>query len=76
MAAAANLRRRAARPERTAGGARLGPLADALVVVGLGGLLVAGTEIAFVLHRGGPYAWLTALFPVVGLLYIGVGLLA
>jgi signal transduction histidine kinase len=76
MAAAPETLRRAAPPERTAGHARPGSLGDALVVVGLGGLLVAGTEIAFVLHRGGPYAWLTALFPVVGLLYIGVGLLA
>ncbi len=54
----------------------MGSLADALVVVGLGALLVAGTEIAFVLHRGGPYAWLTALFPVVALVYVGAGLLA
>jgi signal transduction histidine kinase len=76
MAAAPETTHGAAPPRRTAGGERVGSLADALVVVGLGALLVAGTEIAFVLHRGGPYAWLTALFPVVALVYVGAGLLA
>jgi len=76
MAAAPDTMRSAAPSERTAGRGRLGSLADALVVVGLGALLVAGTEIAIVLHQGGQYAWLTALFPVVALVYVGAGLLA
>ena len=76
MTAAPETMRRAAPSERTAGRGRLGSLADALVVVGLGALLVAGTEIAIVLHQGGQYAWLTALFPVVALVYVGAGLLA
>lgn len=76
MAAAPETMRSAAPSERTAGRRRLGSLADALVVVGLGALLVAGTEIAIVLHQGGQYAWLTALFPVVALVYVGAGLLA
>ncbi|ADB53575.1 putative signal transduction histidine kinase [Conexibacter woesei DSM 14684] len=39
-------------------------------------MCVAGTEVALILHRGGPYAWLTACFPVVGLVYVMTGLVA
>jgi len=73
MPVASQTARRAAAVERTAS---RGPLADTLLVIGLSATLMAGTEIALVLHQGGRYAWLTALFPVVGLVYVGAGLLA
>lgn len=55
---------------------RSGPLADALWLIGLGTVCVAGTLVALILHQGGEYAWLTAGFPVLGLVYVTTGLVA
>jgi signal transduction histidine kinase len=51
-------------------------LPDALWLIGLGAVCVAGTEIALILHRGGPDPWLTAGFAILGLVYVVTGLLA
>lgn len=55
---------------------RSGPLPDALWLIGVGAVCVAGTEIALILHQGGPMPWLTAGFAVVGLVYVLTGLIA
>lgn len=56
--------------------ARSGPLTDALWLIALGALCAGGAEIALILDQDFEYAWLAALYPVVGLVFVGTGVAA
>jgi signal transduction histidine kinase len=52
------------------------PLSDALWTLGVCAAVTTAIEIGLILAEPGPYRWLPALFPVVGLVYAVVGLAA
>jgi signal transduction histidine kinase len=56
--------------------ARIQPLAGALWLIGLGGTCAMLAEAALILHEDYPYAWLAAVYPIIGLVYVLTGVLA
>ena len=55
---------------------RARPLTDALSLLAVGAVVAAGVEIGLILDQAVSEAWLAALFPAVGLVYVAVGLIA
>ncbi len=65
-----------AAPRRDLGRSPVGPVAGALLLIGVGALATTGTIVGLLLYEGHPSAWLAALLPIVGLVYVAAGLVA